>query len=1221
MMLRFTSRRNNGRTWRSSRRRFTRSLSKKSMKPCWPWDTASRNQKLCPELKGAKNHALMPAKNPNCKNLSQRGLPTTVKVPALCVFSVLLLNYFTNGQGINPKIHDSEPVIKVEQKFPEASTLVAPSEISSSQERSGAQCTRCGTCCNNQCRMGYQWNTQGMFPGSPMDGNQGKPYMTPPPAYFNGSPISPGFASRSEGMSHPTTSVAVYGNAGMVPLSPHYAGPGYRMATDPSSPFQLPERPGNSVFGFEQMPMGPPNSHVDLENRNRNAMFHDRRNPPPPCPNCGGFCNNQCGMNIHWEQRRLHHPITGPVDGAQGHRYPSPPNPYFNAGTNSQPFSNIRPPVRHVTPPVNVQGNSGMIQLSAPYPGYCRPGDAKSPNVFPNKPEHSVGNGIHGGNGAASSPHGHNQGVKYGAVTANSSMNHRRSQSMSPLAAIETMPVFAANNSPGIVGDQRNKPLPQTVTSSDNSKDRNTMPSYGNGRHQLNYSIHGVKMTRVQPATSATGNTGQPNSSPSERGDTASKNTLPSSSTFLGQAVEHIVVTESHAIKRPSSQTTSESGLPAKRSSPPVIIVHCEQEKRVPTPRKAGSASVSITKSGIPLITPLVVGGSQDSKKTPPPEMRDNKRQTPPITISNVRSVATPEMRENTRRTPPITISNVRSAAATPEMRENMRRTPPITISNVRSAAATPEMRENMRRTPPITISNVRSAAGTPEMKENKLQTSPITISDIRSAGIFMTPTSRGPKEMKDSNTIIIIDDKDGEGPPRISPASSSTIEAKTSKPMTPSANNPKSHREPPPTTPPSSTNKGIAPQAGQQGSAVLVNKVQVQQPSPIIVTGGTGLGNQPLSVPVNGNQSFMFTFGSSGLVLATPVNIAENQIPGIKQNTRMPMSKTRLVPTNTVSTPRTVHPKFSSVAMTPVIGQTNTLPVSVPPGHAKPVAINVNQTGNITSTLNINNSNLTSGTLKAVPVSAAGNSQTIPLFVDASSGLILTGSAVSSKDHVGNTTVVTVNRGVVSGNVTPVTLGGKLAFSNLAPVNGRYIINNSPVALTGNTNNFNNKGTLSINNPTILTLNGGFSNSGSVAAPLGNITPVNANRTLQVAPTPASNVVGGGNQKNNVTLVRKVGEQGGAANQPSSEQPPAALVERLFKCSNCDEKFNSLENLTSHQAVHKPVDAPAGGHVGKSTAKDSGKEVLPGTGDDDAPTILYTTQGDDGSTVYVVTV
>ncbi|XP_073407339.1 uncharacterized protein [Dendrobates tinctorius] len=1115
---------------------------------------------------------------------------------------------------------DSQPVIKVERESPEASTPMAPSEISSSQERSGAQCPRCGMFCNNQCRMGFQWNATGMYPTSPMEGNHAKPYMTPPPAYFNGSPISPGFASRGEGMSHPTSPMAAYGNAGMVPLSPHYPGPSYRNATDPSPPYPVPERHGNQVFAYEQMPMGPPSSHVDLENRNRNhlthmrdAMFHDRRNPLSPCPGCGAFCNNQCGINMHWEQRRLHHPMPGPTDGAQGHRYTSPPNPYYSGGVNSGPYSNIRPPVRHGAPPVNVQGNPGMMPVSSPYTGYRGPGDSKSPNFFPNKPELPVGNGIHGNNTAVSSPHGANQGVKYGMVPANSSGSHRRSQSMSPLAALETMPVFAAINSPGAVGDQRNRHLPQTVTSSDNGRDRNLIPSYNNSQQQqLHFSIHGSKITRLHQVTSATGQLKPGEAAvnktalPLDGGDKASKQALPSSPTFVAQEMKQVIVNESHATKRPASQTASESGLPVKRASPPVIIVDCDEKKRTPKARSAGNnqGSACVMPPTTKPDPPVMIIGIPAPKKTLTPETRENRSQT--------------------RQTPPITISNVRSAGE-PEKRCP---TPPITISNVRGAGSL-EIKQMRPPTPPITISNVRSTS-TPEVKDNKRQTPPITITNIRSSGIFFPPSPRGPIEVKkDSNPIIIIDDKDGEGmaePPHTSPTSSSNIELKTSAPVTTQPTNPINNREPPPAALPSSTNKTIQTQGAQQGGAVLVNKVQVPQPSPIIVTGGTNLGNQQLSVPVNGNQSIMLTFpvsvGSSGIVLATPLNIAENQISGIKQNNRMTINKnTRLVQTNAINTPRTVNPKFSSVAVTPVIGQTNTL--SVPPGQAKPVAINVNKTGTINSALGVKNSNLPKvggAALKAVPVSAAGNppvGQAIPLFVDANSGLILTGSAVPSKDNVssglGNATVVTVNGNVV---------GGKLAFSNLSPVNGLYIGNNSPVALAGNANNFNSKGTLSINNPTILTLNGnlGIGNSGSVAAPIANIASVGANRTLQVAaPTAAPTVLGNGSQQNTV-FIRKIGEQSVVSTQPNSEQHPAVVLERLFKCSKCDQKFNSLENLTSHQAVHRPTGVPASGHAGESASKNS-NQVLPGTREDDAPTILYTTQGDDGSTVYVVTV
>lgn len=159
---------------------------------------------------------------------------------------------------------DAGPVIKVERESPEASIHVPPSEITSSQERSGAQCARCGTCCNNQCGMGYQWNTPGMYPGPPpVDSNHRKQFVTPSPTYFNGSPISPGYANRGEGMPHPTSPMG-YNNMGMVPLSPHY--PVYRNVGDPHTTFPFPERPPNSMFGnFEvnqPTPMGPPASHM-----------------------------------------------------------------------------------------------------------------------------------------------------------------------------------------------------------------------------------------------------------------------------------------------------------------------------------------------------------------------------------------------------------------------------------------------------------------------------------------------------------------------------------------------------------------------------------------------------------------------------------------------------------------------------------------------------------------------------------------------------------------------------------------------------------------------------------------------------------------------------------------------------------------------------------------------------------------------------------------------
>ncbi|XP_018429754.1 PREDICTED: uncharacterized protein LOC108802391 [Nanorana parkeri] len=165
---------------------------------------------------------------------------------------------------------DAEPTIKVERESPEASVHFPPSEISSSQERGGGvQCPRCGTCCNNQCGVGYQWNAQGMYPGPPVDTNHRKPYVTPSPTYFNGSPISPGYANRADGMPHPPSPMG-YSNMGMVPLSPHY--PVYRNVGDPHTTFSFPERPQNPMFGnFEvnqPTQMGPPGSHLAAQTSN-----------------------------------------------------------------------------------------------------------------------------------------------------------------------------------------------------------------------------------------------------------------------------------------------------------------------------------------------------------------------------------------------------------------------------------------------------------------------------------------------------------------------------------------------------------------------------------------------------------------------------------------------------------------------------------------------------------------------------------------------------------------------------------------------------------------------------------------------------------------------------------------------------------------------------------------------------------------------------------------
>ncbi|XP_072269181.1 uncharacterized protein [Pyxicephalus adspersus] len=1085
---------------------------------------------------------------------------------------------------------DAEPVVKVERESPEASVHFPPSEISSSQERIGAQCPRCGTCCNNQCGMGYQWNTQGMYTGPPVDGNHRKPFVPPSPTYFNGSPISPGYTNRGDGMPHPTSPMG-YGNIGMVPLSPHY--PVFRNVGDPHTTFPFPERPPNPMFGNFEMnqpaPMGPPGSHLaDHENRNRKEPYHharegpfqERRNPMGPCPACGTFCNNQCGANFQWEQRRLHHGVPGPMET---NRYASPPNPYFGAGANPAAFANVRHPLRHGTPPVNVQGNPAMIQLSPQFAGYRRTGDPKSPNILHGKPELPPGQTGHGGSTAAASLHGPNQGGKYGTIPANIGGNHRKSQSMSPLAAIETMPMLAthnpntvteqrsrptnhvANNSPNslsrhpnqmtnnsqnTISEQRNRPPAQVVTSSDGTRGALQNISKRPDNMQCN-STGGRFIKQVQSVTSPAANIGQPK--PSEVTFNKSPSLAPSSthsprnaqpSSTHNQEPARVTPVESVGSKRPYPHQASDSGLPSKRASPTVIIVDCDE----------GNARSSAASSA----------NNQATGSATPPSSKSESLPSDPIVISDSQDSALSEERDGKR------------------------------------------------------------------------SQAPISISRIRTSGIFTPPLVRGKKERKDdSNPIIIIDDKDSEvTPPQQSPQTeTSKDETQSSTSGTPPIKNPKAAGEPPPLAP------KVQPQGVQQGTPVLVNKVQMQQPSPIIVTGGT---NQPL--PVNGNQSIMLTFpvtvGSSGIVLATPVNI-ENQISGVNPANRMPVGKTpRLVHPNGIPIsvkPGNANNKIGQVTMRPVIGQTNRLTVPLPHGQAKPIAVSVNQPGNVAGTLSINNTNLqkvNGGTLKAVPVTATGNQavgQPIPLFVDANSGLILTGPAVPSKDAVpsglGNATMVTVNGGVVAGNVGPVAVGGKLAFSPVN-VNGLAnttfitvdgpvgIGNNSSVTLASNPTNLNNKSALNISNPTILTLNGGLGIGGAhpVGAPIANIASINTNNNLQVAPMAAPAVVSG--QQNSGIIIRKVGEPSTVSqNPPRSEDPPVVVVERLFNCSECGEKFNSLENLTSHQAVHKKPDGKASG----ATSKDN--EALPRGADDDAPTILYTTQGDDGSTVYVVTV
>lgn len=1126
---------------------------------------------------------------------------------------------------------DAEPVIKVERESPEASVHFPPSEISSSQERSGAQCPRCGTCCNNQCGMGYQWNAQGMYTGPPVDNNHRKPYVAPSPTYFNGSPISPGYANRADGMPHPTSPMG-YGNMGMVPLSPHY--PVYRNVGDHHTTFPFPERPPNPMFGNfdvnQPTQMGPPGSHLaaaEHETRNRKEAFlharegpfPDRRNPMGPCPGCGTFCNNQCGASFQWEQRRLHHAVPGAIET---NRYASPPNPYFNAGANPAAFSNVRHPLRHGTPPMNVQGSPAMIQLSPQFAGYHRPGDPKSPNVLHGKPELPPGHNIHGGSPAGAHLHGPNQGGKYGTIPANSGGNHRKSQSMSPLAALETLPMLSTNNSSNAGADQRSRPANQMANNSPNTvtDQRNRPPN-----HMANNSPNTSVDQRCRPT-----------------------NQMPNNASHT--AMDHR--------SRPTNQMAhnSPNTIPEQRSRPPAQIVSSSDGSRGTFASNIHKKPDSIQCTmlggrfvkGVQSVTPPTgnTGQPKSSELTlnknfssAPGTNHAAKNFQPSSTFSQESGRSSTGECVGSKRPAPQQVSDkgVPPKRASPtviivDCDDGKPESSPAPSANNRgkSCGTPPVSRSESLPLGPIVVGDDQDSKNSAlqEARDGKHGALPITISSIRTSGIFNPPLVKGKKDLRnDSNPIIIIDDKD----PEVAPPQTKTSKDESQSSGTPPIKNPKAAGEPPPLAP------KIQPQGVQQGTPVLVNKVQMQQPSPIIVTGG----NQPL--PVNGNQSIMLTFpvtvGSSGIVLATPVNIAENSANRVPVGTNPRLIQPNSVPLNVA--PQNVNTKLGQVTMRPVLGQTNRLAVPVSHGQAKPIAVNVNQPGGVAGTLSMNNGNLqkvNGGTLKAVPVTAAGSQpvgQPIPLFVDANSGLILTGPPVPSKEPVpsglGNATVVTVNGGVVTGNVAPVAMGGKLAFSpvnvnglgntTFITVDGSVGIgNNSSVTLASNPTNINNKSALNISNPTILTLNGGLgiSNAHPVGAPIANISSINTSAPLQVAAASGPAVASG--QQNSGIIIRKVGEPSTVSQNPQSgDDPPVVVVERLFNCSECGEKFNSLENLTSHQAVHKRPSAQQDGKASESTSKDN--EVLPGGADDDAPTILYTTQGDDGSTVYVVTV
>ncbi|XP_041421651.1 uncharacterized protein LOC108718652 isoform X2 [Xenopus laevis] len=1079
---------------------------------------------------------------------------------------------------------ESEPEVKTERQSPIPCNSVRPGEISSSQEKGqGSPCQNCGTHCNNQCGLSFQWNAQRAFHGSPGDRSQGKRYVPPQPLYYTGNPTSPSYTSNANGMIHPTSPVASYGNTAMGPLSPQC--PGYRII-DPSSPFAGPERLGNPMFGnFETSPQasqGPAMSslgNLEQENRNRREQFPreppfphhvppfpDRRNSGMPCAGCGSFCNNQCPMSL----QRMLQPAPVVVDGHQGIRFTSAPNPYFNSNAHSSHFANGRPVMRYPNPP-------GMGPISPQFAGYRRPGDQTGPNMLRGRPENTVAS--LGSNAANGLTQGANQGSK---LSATSSGNQRRSQTLSPMGPLEPVPVPTISGSPGAVHEQRNRHSVATITSSESFRDKmplNTSKKPESwrfseqGGNMIARGVQPVSQTQVgktvpQKAGEATNNKSYFSSDKTP----IAKNGKPTFSGALTQEAGHVGVTASGG----------DSGM--KRPTPPIPSDIVQALKRA---------------------SPLSVHNEGPS----------TKRATPPVAIGNHPSTS--------RTTPPIN-------------KPVNRFTPPIIITDDL----------DVKRTTPTDAKDGKSV---------RRSTPPITISRIRNAGVFLLPQSKN-KNRETSNSapdIIIIDDKDPKPKslPKLSEISASK-EVKSSSNGTPLASNPKSNGDNLATSSLLKTQTQTLPQSGP----VLVNKVQVQQPAPIIVTGNPGMANQSLPVAVNGNQSIMLTFpvtmGSSGIMLATPMNIGENQIAGVNQGNRVPISKNpRFVSNNTVPlNTRPANAKFAPMAVTPIISQANRVPVPLQTNQPKPITVNVSQpAANIASSLNMQNNlpRVNSGTINAVPVKASGNQaigQAIPLFVDANSGLILTAPTVTSKDAIpsgiGNATVVTVNGNVVTGNVAPMALGGKLAFSNIAPVNvngglgigntatfiavdgALGISNGTPVTLTTSaTANNNAKATLSMNNPTILTVSSGLGigNAGAIRNPVGNITPINASRTIQIG-QPSTSTVLNADQQNTGIVIRKINETSGPVVQQTlanTNQTPVT-VERLFKCSQCEERFTSLETLTSHQKVHEGANSTA--ENGQASSKvPSETEDASGVTDEDAPKILYTTQGDDGSTVSMV--
>uniref|UniRef100_A0A8C5MYC7 Zinc finger protein n=1 Tax=Leptobrachium leishanense TaxID=445787 RepID=A0A8C5MYC7_9ANUR len=1140
------------------------------------------------------------------------------------------------GEGAPAGCKDSEPVIKSEPLSPTTCDPPRALEISSSQERSTRlACQSCGKFCNNQCGMNYPWNSQRLYHAAPPgDGSQGKPYMTLPPPYFNGNPPQHSFINRGDGMVHPTSPVANYGNVVMNPLSPHFHG--YRPMVEPISPYAMNERPGNQAMyggydGNNQAPQNIPGNgmgHLEQPHHNQrehylregaqalhvqNTPFQDRRPAMIPCQACGTYCNNQCRASLQWEHKRPHQVAPHTLDG---NRYISPSNQYFTGNPASPHGSGVRPGIRHSVPPATSQGNVGMIQLSPHYSGYHRSSDPKSPGVMLPRPETSTSMPASstGSNVGGASTYVQSQVGKNGPFPSGGG-SQRRSQSMSPLDAIETMPVFSGNQSPGTTNEQQRMRHPSpAVTSSDASRDKAAMPrTYQNitkRPEQWRQASQGnpIMARNVQPMSHSQANNGRPQyqkSGETVRDKSPSTTVIPSSqvarnskqspSPVTSQEPGRVVVVASvcdAGVKRAGPPITSDSSRPAKRASPPIIIIDGQEENEFP---------------------PNTIVNSQTTTRSSPPHPRPGNPVRPPAGPS--------------------------SSQDTPH-------------------ATQAENKEG------------RSAKGPPL---------PITISRIRSAGVFMPPSNKTKHNAASnlSSPIIIIDDKDGNEDSVSLPTTSHNEVRKPVtgahpvigfKPMgTPPVNNAKAGGTPPVTgvgntktggtppivvitadgdppvgnvkgsgTPPVSnvrpdgtspvTNPAafskIQPKSITQGGPVVVNNLQMQQQSNIIVTGGPGNASIPT------NQNIVFTFpvavGSSGIMLATPVNFAENQVPGLKPMNRIPINKNaRFLPNNRVPMnirPDIRNPNFASVSVTPIVGSK----VSTPPGQAKPITIGVNQQmTSLTRTVNVKNS-------EVQKVSATGGNQalgqTIPLFVDANSRIILTAPSKDSPG-IGNATMVAVNSNV-SGNV----VGGKLAFGNITPVNVRNGLgignttffavdspvgmgNAAPVTLTTNATTMNNKRTIGVS-PQILTVN-----SGVTVGTAGSIGNSNSGRTVQVSQAPPSTVLNFDQQGNGI-IIRKVGEPTPLTVPQvlANAEQKTVMVDRLFKCNRCEERFSSFEDVAAHHKVHEET-ISISQNCADRPSKEPPQNDASGEADESSPTILYTTQGDDGSTVYVVTV